>query len=135
MHITVGCPSGYEPNPKIVNWAQEASSETGSRIEVTQDPMVAAKEADVLYTDVWISMGQEGEQKRRLKALSPYQLNERLLHIAKSGAVVMHCLPAHRGEEVSAEVLESAQSVVWQEAENRLHAQKALLEFLIKPGL
>ena len=127
MHITVGCPSGYEPNPKIVNWAQEASSETGSRIEVTQDPMVAAKEADVLYTDVWISMGQEREQKRRLKALSPYQLNERLLQIAKSGAVVMHCLPAHRGEEISESVLDGAQSVILDQAENRLHMQKAIL--------
>jgi len=127
MHITVGCPSGYEPDKKIVNWAQEASLETGSRIEVTQDPMVAAKEADVLYTDVWISMGQEREQKRRLKALTPYQLNERLLRVAKSGAVVMHCLPAHRGEEISESLLDGAQSVILDQAENRLHMQKAIL--------
>jgi ornithine carbamoyltransferase len=127
MHITVGCPSGYEPDQKIVNWAQEASRKTGSRIEVTQDPMVAAKEADVLYTDVWISMGQEREQKRRLKALTPYQLNERLLQIAKSGAVVMHCLPAHRGEEISESVLDGAQSIILDQAENRLHMQKAIL--------
>ena len=127
MHITVGCPSGYEPDQKIVNWAQEASRETGSRIDVTQDPMVAAKGADVLYTDVWISMGQEREQKRRLKALTPYQLNEQLLQIAKSGAVVMHCLPAHRGEEISESVLDGAQSVILDQAENRLHMQKAIL--------
>lgn len=127
MHITVGCPSGYEPDQKTVGWAQEAARETGSRIEVTQDPMVAVKGADVLYTDVWISMGQEGEQKRRLKALAPYQLNERLLLKANSGAIVMHCLPAHRGEEISESVLDGKQSVILDQAENRMHMQKAIL--------
>lgn len=127
MHITVGCPSGYEPDQKIVNWAQETSSITGSRIEVTHDPMAAAKDADILYTDVWISMGQEGEQKRRLKALTPYRLNKRLLRNAKSGALVMHCLPAHRGEEISESVFDGAQSVILDQAENRLHMQKAIL--------
>lgn len=127
MHITVGCPSGYEPDKKIVEWAREIARATGSRIEVTQDPVTAAKEADVLYTDVWISMGQEREQKRRLKALSPYQLDERLLRVAKSKAVVMHCLPAHRGEEISESILDGPQSVVFDQAENRLHMQKAIL--------
>ena len=127
MHITVGCPSGYEPDQKIVNWARETSRDTGSKIEVTQDPLEAATEADVLYTDVWISMGQEHEHKRRLKALTPYQLNERLLRVAKSSAVVMHCLPAHRGEEISESVLDGAQSVILDQAENRLHMQKAIL--------
>ena len=127
MHVSVGCPSGFEPDQKTVNWAQDASRETGSQIEVTEDPLTAAKDADVLYTDVWISMGQEREQKRRLKALTPYQVNERLLKVAKPTAVVMHCLPAHRGEEISESVLDGAQSIILDQAENRLHMQKAIL--------
>jgi ornithine carbamoyltransferase len=96
------------------------------------DPHVAVKEADAVYTDVWISMGREREQSRRLKALTPYQLNERLLKRAKSDAIVMHCLPAHRGQEISAGVLDGPQSVVLDQAENRLHMQKAILVELLK---
>lgn len=127
MRITVGCPSGYEPDQKVVDWSQQAALKTGSTIEVTHDPFVAAKEADVLYTDVWISMGQEREQKRRLKALTPYQLNERLVRVARPDAIVMHCLPAHRGEEISETLLDGPQSVILDQAENRLHMQKAIL--------
>ena len=127
MHISVGCPPGYEPDPRVVEWSRQVARETGSIIEVTQDPIKAAHKADVLYTDVWISMGQESEQKRRLKALTPYQLNERLMRSAKSKAVVMHCLPAHRGEEISESLLDGPHSVVLDQAENRLHMQKAVL--------
>ncbi|MGB0910592.1 MAG: ornithine carbamoyltransferase [Nitrospirales bacterium] len=127
MHVSVGCPSGYEPDQKIVEWAQKEATKTKATIEVTHDPLSAANNADVLYTDVWISMGQEREQKRRLKALTPYQLNERLLRKAKPGAIVMHCLPAHRGEEISTGVLDGPQSVVLEQAENRLDMQNAIL--------
>ena len=127
MHVAVGCPSGYEPDQKIVEWSQEEAFKTKAKIEVTPDPIAAVRNADVLYTDVWISMGQEREQKRRLKALSPYQLNGRLLRKAKADAIVMHCLPAHRGEEISTEVLDGPHSVVLEQAENRLDMQNAIL--------
>ena len=100
-------------------------------IEIGHDPHVAAKEADVIYTDVWISMGREREHARRLKVLAPYQVNSRLLHRAKPDAIVMHCLPAHRGEEISADVLDGPQSVIIDQAENRLHMQKAILTNLL----
>ena len=127
MHISVGCPSGYEPDQKVLEWAQEEAIKTGTTIEVSHDPLVAAKDADVVYTDVWISMGQEHKQSRRLKALTPYQLNERLLRVARPHAIVMHCLPAHRGEEITGEILDGSQSVILDQAENRLHMQKAIL--------
>ena len=127
MHVSVGCPSGYEPDQKIVEWSEQEATKTQATIEVTHDPLIAAENADVLYTDVWISMGQEREQKRRLKALTPYQLNERLLRKAKPGAIVMHCLPAHRGEEISTGALDGPQSVVLEQAENRLDMQNAIL--------
>lgn len=127
MHVSVGCPSGYEPDQKIVEWSMREAAKHHATIDVTPDPIEAVKNADVLYTDVWISMGQEREQKRRLKALSPYQLNERLLNQAKPDAIVMHCLPAHRGEEISTEVLDGPQSVVLEQAENRLDMQNAIL--------
>ncbi len=127
MAISVGCPAEYRPDPGIVDRAREEARQTGGSIEITDDPLVAVKEADVLYTDVWISMGQEREQARRLKTLAPYQLNERLLKGARPDAVVMHCLPAHRGQEITAGVLDSPQSVILDQAENRLHMQKAIL--------
>jgi ornithine carbamoyltransferase len=98
---------------------------------VVENPLVAVKEADVVYTDVWISMGREREQARRLRTLAPYQLNKRLLQRAKPDAIVMHCLPAHRGEEITADVLDGTQSVVIDQAENRLHMQKAILTQLL----
>jgi ornithine carbamoyltransferase len=134
MGIRLACPAGYEPDQRIVDQARLEADETGGSIEVTDDPQVAAKEADVLYTDVWISMGREREQSRRLKTLAPYQLNERLLKRARPDAIVMHCLPAHRGQEITAAVLDGPQSVVLEQAENRLHTQKAILLELLKKG-
>jgi ornithine carbamoyltransferase len=131
MTISVGCPPGYQPDQHIVDRARMEGQKTGAVIEIGFDPLVAVKDADVVYTDVWISMGREREQARRIKILSPYQLNERLLKRAKPDAVVMHCLPAHRGEEISAQVLDGPQSVVLDQAENRLHMQKAILVRLL----
>jgi ornithine carbamoyltransferase len=131
MTIAVGCPAGYQPDQHIVDLARVEAQQTGAVIEIGVDPFVAVKDADVVYTDVWISMGREREQARRLKTLAPYQLNERLLKRAKPDALVMHCLPAHRGEEISAEVLDGPQSVVLDQAENRLHMQKAILVRLL----
>jgi len=133
MHVSVGCPPGYEPDPDIVVRAKAEGEQTGAIIEITHDPMVAAKDADVIYTDVWISMGQEDEHQQRMAALAPYQVNRQLLKQAKPRVVILHCLPAHRGEEITTEVLEGSQSVVLDQAENRLHIQKAiLLEWLGK---
>jgi len=131
MTIAVGCPAGYQPDQHVVDLARVEAQQTGAAIEIGADPLVAVKDADVVYTDVWISMGREREQARRLKILTPYQLNERLLKRAKPDALVMHCLPAHRGEEISAEVLDGPQSVVLDQAENRLHMQKAILVRLL----
>lgn len=127
MHVTVGCPSGYEPDPELVKRAQDEAARTGADISITTDPFQAADQADVIYTDVWISMGQESERQARMAALAPYQVNNQLMKYAKPDAMVMHCLPAHRGEEISAEVLDGPQSVVLDQAENRLHIQKAIL--------
>lgn len=127
MRVVIGCPSGYQPDQRVIDRARIDGQATGASIEVVENPLVAVKEADVVYTDVWISMGREREQARRLRILSPYQLNQRLLQRAKPDAIVMHCLPAHRGEEISADVLDGPQSVVIDQAENRLHMQKAIL--------
>ena len=127
LAITVGCPSGYEPDKPTVERARSQARQTGAEIEVTDDPFAAVKNADVVYADVWISMGREREQARRLKALGPYQVNERLVKAARPDAIVMHCLPAHRGQEITAGVLDGPQSVVVDQAENRLHMQKAIL--------
>ena len=127
MHVTVGCPKGYEPDQEILLKAQEEGKQTGAVIEVLSDPSQAAKDADIIYTDVWISMGQEKEQQPRVKALTPYQVNEQLMQHAKPNTLVMHCLPAHRGEEITGAVLDGPQSVVLDQAENRLHMQKAIL--------
>lgn len=127
MHVVIGCPSGYQPDQRVIDRARMDGQATGAAVEVVENPLVAVKEADVVYTDVWISMGREREQARRLRILSPYQLNQRLLQRARPDAIVMHCLPAHRGEEISADVLDGPQSVVIDQAENRLHMQKAIL--------
>ncbi|HSF08506.1 MAG TPA: ornithine carbamoyltransferase [Nitrospirales bacterium] len=127
MHVAVGCPEGYEPDPVIVEAAKEEGLQTGARIEITHDPYIAAQDADVIYTDVWISMGQEHEQQPRMSALAPYQVNSQLMQQAKPHALVMHCLPAHRGEEITEDVLDGPQSVILDQAENRLHIQKAIL--------
>lgn len=134
MTIAVACPSGYQPDQHVVDVARVEAAKTGAVIEVGQDPFVAVKDADVIYADVWISMGREREQARRLKVLAPYQVNSRLVSKAKSDAIVMHCLPAHRGEEITAEILDGSQSVVIDQAENRLHMQKAILVKLLSKG-
>jgi ornithine carbamoyltransferase len=122
--LRASCPTGYEPDAQILAAA-------GDRVSLVSDPATACTDADLIVTDVWASMGQESEQADRALAFSAYQVNDALMARAKPDALFMHCLPAHRGEEVSAEVIDGPQSVVWDEAENRLHAQKALLEFLL----
>ena len=123
----VACPPGYAPDPRVV----ETVRRVGGRLEVTDDPRAAATGADVLYTDVWTSMGQEAERERRLEVFRRYQINETLLGFAKPSALVMHCLPAHRGEEITDGVLDGPQSIVLDQAENRLHAQKAVILHLL----
>ena len=131
MRVVAGCPSGYQPDQHVIDRARVEAEATGAVIEVIENPQVAVKEADIIYADVWISMGQEREQARKLKALAPYQIDGRLLQRAKPDAMVMHCLPAHRGQEITAEVLDGPQSVVFDQAENRLHMQKAILAQLL----
>lgn len=134
MHVVVASPPGFEPNPGVVSRAKEIATKTGSRITVTNDPMLAVTGADVVYTDVWTSMGQESEYAQRLGIFAPYQVNARLVSAADPAALVMHCLPAHRGEEITEGVIESPRSVVFDQAENRLHAEKAVLVLLLGEG-
>jgi len=131
MSIALGCPSGYQPDQHVVDIARIEAAKTGATVELGHDPNVAVKDADVIYADVWISMGREREHARRLKVLAPYQVNSRLVSRAKPDAIVMHCLPAHRGEEITADVLDGSQSVILDQAENRLHMQKAILVKLL----
>jgi ornithine carbamoyltransferase len=126
-HLAVASPKGYEPNPEVLRWAEENAHATGCRLEFLQDPVAAAKDADVLYTDVWASMGLESEAAKRRKDFQSYQVNDSLVRHAKSDYVFMHCLPAHRGEEVSDSVIDSVHSIVFRQAENRVHVQKAIL--------
>ena len=127
FHFVLACPEGYEPDAQILSRAQAAGM---SRIEIVRNPFEAAENADVLYTDVWVSMGQEKEKAERGKAFQSYQINRKLLSVAARDCVVMHCLPAHRGEEITADVLEGGQSIVLDQAENRLHVQKGILAHL-----
>ena len=131
MHVRVAAPSGYQPDPGIVAAAQRIAAETGGSAAVVDDPAVAVKGADVLATDVWVSMGQQDAPARR-EALAPFQVSGELLALAADGAIVLHCLPAHRGEEITAGVIDGPASAVWDQAENRLHAQKALLAWLLE---
>ncbi|MEX1377020.1 MAG: ornithine carbamoyltransferase [Eubacteriales bacterium] len=132
IDVYIACPKEYEPQSSIVAMAQKFAEETGSKVVVSQDIKECAADADVVYTDVFASMGQEGDAKARLDAMLPFQVNAKLMSIAKDDALFLHCLPAHRGEEVTAEVIDGKQSVVFDEAENRLHAQKALMALLMK---
>ena len=132
MKFSIGCPKGYEPNAQVCKNAVHEAQMLGSPVpEVTSDPLAAVRGADVVYTDVWTSMGQEAESTRRLAAFQGYQVTPAMMAAAGSQAVFMHCLPAHRGEEVAAGVIDGPQSVVFDEAENRLHVQKALLVTLM----
>ncbi len=132
VNVTITCPKGYEPNLIAYQDAVEAAKKTGAKIEVEHDPIKAVKGADAVYTDVWASMGQEAETEARKKIFMPYQVNENLMSHAKDDAMFMHCLPAHRGDEVTSGVIDAPNSVVFQEAENRLHAQKAVMYKLMK---
>lgn len=129
--LTLACPKGYDPDARIL---ERGRKKAPKGVSLFRDPVQAVKNADVVYTDVWASMGQESEQEARAKVFEGYQVNRKLMQHAKPDAIVMHCLPAHRGEEISAEILDGPRSVVWDEAENRLHVQKAILEILLTGG-
>lgn len=131
VSCSIASPKGYEPKKSIVEKAQEFAKETGANIVITNDPKEAVKDADAIYTDVWTSMGWEEEQEERLKAFDQFQVNSDLMAEADENSVFLHCLPAHRGEEVSADVIDGPQSLVFEEAENRLHVQKALMVALM----
>ncbi|MDO9289292.1 MAG: ornithine carbamoyltransferase [Thermodesulfovibrionales bacterium] len=128
MNLTIACPEGHEPDPEVLERVRAVAS---SEILILREPKEAVGRADVVYTDVWVSMGQEKESKKRKKRFKDYQINSKILSCAKKDVVVLHCLPAHRGEEITDEVMDGPQSAVFDQAENRLHAQKALLEMLV----
>jgi ornithine carbamoyltransferase len=132
MNIAVACPPGYEPSHRVIMLAKREGQKTGSEISITDDPVAAARNADVVVTDTFISIGRDGEKVTRNKAFLPrYQVNSELMKLAKKDAIFMHCLPATRGQEVTSDVIDGNASVVWEEAENRLHVQKALMCLLI----
>jgi len=131
IDISIGSPKGYEPDEKIIAFAKANAVSQNSKVIITNDAKAAISSADAVYTDVWASMGQESEQKERAKIFAPYQVNKELFSYAKKDAIFLHCLPAHRGEEVTSDVIDSISSVVFDEAENRLHAQKAVMVMLM----
>jgi ornithine carbamoyltransferase len=131
INLTLACPDGYEPLKEIVREAIAEKEKGRPHIEILRDPLKAAEGADILYTDVWASMGQESEREKRLKVFSPYQVNSKIVQVAKPDVLVMHCLPAHRGEEITDEVIDGKYSIVLDQSENRLHTQKAILEMLM----
>ncbi|MDD3396250.1 MAG: ornithine carbamoyltransferase [Acidaminococcaceae bacterium] len=131
MNMVCASPRGYQPNPEIVREAQEDAALTGATISVEEDMQKAAKGADVFYTDVWTSMGEEAEKAKRQQDLHDYQINKELLALGRSDAMVLHCLPAHRGEEITEEVMEGPQAAIFDQAENRLHVQKAIMALLM----
>lgn len=133
MNISVATPAGYECNPIVVKTAKEVARSTGSKVLLTQSPAEAVRGADIVYTDVWASMGQEAEREKRIRVFAPYRVDANLLAHAAPDVLVMHCLPAHRGEEISGEVIDGPHSIVFDQAENRLHAQKAILALLMPP--
>ena len=124
FELRIGCPKGFEPDKGLI-------SKNSTRVSLVEDPVTAVRGADLVVTDVWASMGQESEQEKRASAFKTFEVTTELLSYANKGAVFMHCLPAHRGEEVSSDVIDALDSIVWEEAENRMHSQKALLEFLL----
>jgi ornithine carbamoyltransferase len=132
MHVRVATPPGFEPIPQVVGRAEEIAEETGGSVEIMHEPPKAAAGADALYTDAWASMGQEGEANERALVFQSYRIDQSLLDLASPDAIVLHCLPAHRGQEISNQVIDGPHSVVWDQAENRLHTQKALLLWLLR---
>jgi ornithine carbamoyltransferase len=131
MSITLACPKGYEPDPEVVSQTKKEAGRNGCEVRVTNDPKEAVKDADIVYTDVWASMGKEKEYKKRVKVFKPFQVNTNLVKGAKGDYLFMHCLPAHRGEEVTDEVADSRNSVIFDQAENRLHTQKAIMSLIM----
>ena len=129
IDMTIGCPGAYKPSEDIMKYAARLAKENGSSINITDDPLKAVENADIIYTDVWISMGDE-DSEEKTKALTKFQVNSKLAYYAKPDVKIMHCLPAHRGQEITSEVMDGENSIVWQQAENRLYAQKALLVYL-----
>jgi ornithine carbamoyltransferase len=127
VRLAIATPPGFEPAPEVISWAQEEAPATGCRLELTHDPVAAVAGADVVYTDVWASMGQEGEAETRKNVFLPYQVNDQLMAHTAPDSIFMHCLPAHRGDEVTDSVIDSHRSIVFQQAENRLHVQKAIM--------
>ncbi len=133
LDLSIACPEGYEPSSEALRFAEKNSKHSGSKIEILRDPFRAVKDANVIYTDTFVSMGDEAEREERLRVFLPkYQVNSRLLDAAPSDALFMHCLPAHRGEEVTDNVIDGPRSIVWDEAENRLHTEKAILAEIMK---
>ena len=132
MDMSVACPKGYEPSENILKTANEYASENDTEITITEDIGIALQNVDVVYTDVWVSMGDEAEKTKRENDFAPFQVNGDLMSLANEGAIFMHCLPAIRGQEVTAEVIDGSQSVIYDEAENRMHAQKAVLYYYLK---
>lgn len=132
LHFVLGCPTGYDPDPRVLHQAKQLASVSGGRLDVVHDPQVAATQADVLYTDVWTSMGQEAEESKRRQIFRSFQINQDLLAKSKPSVVVLHCMPARRGEEITDQVIEGPHSIVFDQAENRLHIQKAILLKLLK---
>ncbi len=132
MHVTIASPAGFTPNPEVVTSVEEMAQENGSKIVITNDPKEAAYNADILYTDVWVSMGDEGEEKIRKEKFQSYQINAHLIGQSRPDLLVMHCLPAHRGEEITNEVLEGQYSIVFEQAANRFPMHQAILERFIK---
>jgi ornithine carbamoyltransferase len=133
VHVAVATPPGYEPDAAVVDEATALAARSGGSVAIGTDPAVAVKDANAVYTDVWASMGQEAEADARIATFRPFQVDTALLAHAAADAIVLHCLPAHRGEEIAADVIDGPRSAVWDQAENRLHAQKALLELLLAP--
>ncbi|MBI3815382.1 MAG: ornithine carbamoyltransferase [Nitrospinae bacterium] len=131
MNLSISSPAGYEPDAGIVKRAALSAGKNSGKIEMTNDPFEAVRDADIIYTDVWTSMGQEREYEKRLKDFRRFQVNTEMVRAAKKNVLVMHCLPAHRGEEISDDVIDGERSIVFEEAENRLHVQKAILELLM----
>ncbi|KPJ64051.1 ornithine carbamoyltransferase, partial [candidate division WOR-1 bacterium DG_54_3] len=131
MNLTIATPRGYETKKQVVERAFEDAKKVDVEIDILNDPVVAAKDADVIYTDVWASMGQEKESKKRKKVFKKFQVNQQLVGLAKRDVMVLHCLPAHRGEEITDEVMDGPNSAIFDQAENRLHVQKAILALLL----
>ena len=131
MHVTISAPDGFAPDPEVIADAEKRAAMTGGSVRLDADPQTASQGADVLVTDTWVSMGQEDDGKDRRAPFRPYQINSELLSVAAADPLVLHCLPAHRGDEITDEVIDGPASAVFDEAENRLHAQKALLIWLL----